>query len=177
VAEQALGLLLCSGFTSTTVDDIAKHSGVGRRTFFRYFATKEAVVLWHLERFGMLAAEATLARPGGELPFEAACTGLREASELYAGSPERTREILRLVESTPSLFAQYAVQTERFKVALATALARRAHGEVDELACQLVAGVCLQGFHAALRRWLAASDVPLDACIVGAFSALRATLS
>jgi AcrR family transcriptional regulator len=177
VAEQALGLLLSSGFTSTTVDDIAKHSGVGRRTFFRYFATKEAVVLWHLERFGALAAEATLARPSGEALFEAAYEGLREASEIYAGSAERTREILRLVEATPSLFAQYAVQTERFKVALANALARRAHGEVDDLACQLVARVCLEGFHAALSRWLAAPDARLDACIADAFSALRATLS
>jgi AcrR family transcriptional regulator len=177
VAEQALGLLLSSGFTSTTVDDIAKHSGVGRRTFFRYFETKEAVVLWHLERFGVLAAQATLARPDDEALFQAACEGLCEASALYSDSAQRTREILRLVEATPSLFAQYAVQTERFKAALASALARRIHGEPDDLACQLVARVSLEGFHTALRRWLATPDVSLEACVSDAFSALRATLS
>src|SRR5688500_18958743 len=36
----SLGLFLERGFDETTVDDIVKAAGIGRRTFFRYFTSK-----------------------------------------------------------------------------------------------------------------------------------------
>ena len=42
--QPALELFTRQGFDATTVDEIAAHAGVGRTTFFRLFATKEAVV-------------------------------------------------------------------------------------------------------------------------------------
>ena len=35
-----LALFIRNGFEATTVDDIAEAAGIGRRTFFRYFASK-----------------------------------------------------------------------------------------------------------------------------------------
>jgi len=51
----ALGLFATRGFELTTVDDIAEAAGIGRRTFFRYFRSKNDVA-WgdfddHLVRF------------------------------------------------------------------------------------------------------------------------------
>src|SRR4051794_19904435 len=38
------------GYDATTIDDIVRRAGVGRRSFFRYFPTKEAVVFPDHER-------------------------------------------------------------------------------------------------------------------------------
>lgn len=40
LAHVGLQLFLERGFDETTVDDIAAAAGIGRRTFFRYFASK-----------------------------------------------------------------------------------------------------------------------------------------
>ena len=45
IQEQALRLFTANGYDRTTVQDIAAAAGVSHMTFFRYFPTKEDVVL------------------------------------------------------------------------------------------------------------------------------------
>ncbi|WP_019815326.1 TetR family transcriptional regulator, partial [Saccharomonospora saliphila] len=61
----AFALFADHGFDATTVDDIARAAGIGRRTFFRYFESKNDVV-WALSIPGLDLMRARLrARPGG----------------------------------------------------------------------------------------------------------------
>ncbi|MEO2089213.1 MAG: TetR/AcrR family transcriptional regulator, partial [Gemmataceae bacterium] len=46
-AEQLIGVL---GYSKTTVDDIARTAGVGKRTVYVYFPTKEEVILCTIDR-------------------------------------------------------------------------------------------------------------------------------
>lgn len=57
-----------NGYEATTVRDIAAAAGVGERTFFRYFPSKESLILQHVRDFIPLLEEAIRARPQGETP-------------------------------------------------------------------------------------------------------------
>lgn len=48
IAETALDLFQRQGYAETTIDQIADAADIGRRTIFRHFPTKEAILLDHL---------------------------------------------------------------------------------------------------------------------------------
>jgi AcrR family transcriptional regulator len=68
LTEAALQTLAIKGFDATTVDEIAVAAGVSRRTFFRYFASKEDVVVQLLASIGEVMCAELAARPAGETP-------------------------------------------------------------------------------------------------------------
>jgi AcrR family transcriptional regulator len=45
ITEVGLKLFAENGFEATTLDEIAKASGIARRTFFHYFSSKEEIIL------------------------------------------------------------------------------------------------------------------------------------
>ena len=92
-----------------TVDDIAAEADVSRRTFFRYFASKEDVLLAdHLVQLARLR-EAMADRPADE-PI---VTALRNALLSMTGDFEDRKEMIilrgRLMRDTPSLQARSLV--------------------------------------------------------------------
>ena len=66
IAETALQLFVSQGYTETTIDQIAAAAGVGRRTIFRHFATKETILFDHLIVRHELAVQYLRERPPGE---------------------------------------------------------------------------------------------------------------
>src|SRR2546423_9530410 len=102
----ALRLFCERGFDAVTIDDIAAAADVSRRTFFRYFASKEDVILSdHPKRLDEL--EAALDRRPADEP---ALTALRHAIMSLADTYEEEREhMLRrfsLMTATPALEAR-----------------------------------------------------------------------
>jgi AcrR family transcriptional regulator len=71
----AVDLFAERGFDEVTVDDIAAAAGISARTFFRYFATKDEVVLAYERRLHERLLTALHSRPANEGGVEA----LREA--------------------------------------------------------------------------------------------------
>ncbi|MET7986156.1 MULTISPECIES: TetR family transcriptional regulator [unclassified Streptomyces] len=85
--REAAGRLFAErGFAQTTVADIAAEANVSERTFFRYFDSKEALLLPDgIELFARIE-EAFLARPDGDTPLEAACGAITDAVSYFASS-------------------------------------------------------------------------------------------
>ncbi|MBR7503177.1 TetR family transcriptional regulator, partial [Mycobacterium tuberculosis] len=65
----ALRLFRERGYSETTVDDLAAASGMSRRTFFRYFPSKEDVISGKWVGMGEDMIARLLARPGDEDPW------------------------------------------------------------------------------------------------------------
>lgn len=142
--EAAVQLCLDQGYDNTTVEQIAAAAEVSPRTFSRYFATKDAVVLTLLEDLVDLV-HAELATIPYEVPVLEA---LRRAhvhvldavgsGSVTGVSSERIALMLRILNSTPTLKSAATEFTPR---ATLVALADRLGVGVEDRRVALVAGV------------------------------------
>ena len=66
LAQLAMDLFVENGYDETTIDDLAAAAGMSKRTFFRYFASKEELVMGKYEVLGEQLAEDLAARPADE---------------------------------------------------------------------------------------------------------------
>ncbi len=86
VMRQAWPLFAEQGFEATTVDQIADAAGMSRRTFFRYFAGKDELVLERLVESGERIADALRGRPADEPVWPALRRGLRRRGGRAGGA-------------------------------------------------------------------------------------------
>ena len=70
ITEAASALFIATGYETTTIDDIARAVGMSRRSVFRYFPTKEDIVLGKLNFLGEELLEGFRARPAEETVWE-----------------------------------------------------------------------------------------------------------
>jgi AcrR family transcriptional regulator len=153
----ALRLFGERGFDSVTVDDIAAEADVSRRTFFRYFASKEDVLL--ADHFVQLARlrEALADRP----PEEPILTALRNALLSMTGDFGERREMLilrgRIMRNTPSLQARSMVHQQAWEDAMQEMVAARlAVDPTADLRPGVVSATTLAAMRVAYTNWLTA---------------------
>ncbi|MDB4991608.1 MAG: Transcriptional regulator, TetR family [Myxococcaceae bacterium] len=176
ICDAASRLLFEQGFHETTIDDIAKVAGIGRRSFFRYFETKEDMVLWKFDQFARHAVHLLSERPAREASLLSLQRSLTEASEFYNQEPAHTLAILQMIEATPSLYAQQLLQQDRWKGWFAEALRARARVSLRSVVPEMTAAVALEAMAIAVRRWVASPGTHLSESIAASFASLRKVL-
>jgi AcrR family transcriptional regulator len=102
IADAGRELYLAQGYEQTTVEAIAERAGVARRTFFRYFRSKDDVIFADHDRIAQVLA-AHLAALDDLPPVRAVCSGARMIFRSYAEHPEVSVQRYRLVRSVPAL--------------------------------------------------------------------------
>ncbi|MEU5881284.1 TetR family transcriptional regulator [Spirillospora sp. NPDC047279] len=129
LVDAALDLFLAQGYEATTIDEIVAAVEVSQRTFFRYFATKEDVVMDTLVQYDQLMKDALAARPPAEKPFAAlfGCLSvvLETISESGQEESERFRKLHQLVETTPALVHAHMARYAEIEKLLAALIAQR----------------------------------------------------
>ncbi len=161
--EVALQLLAAKGYDETTVDDIVAAAGMSRRTFHRYYASKEDVVIQLLADLGAQMRDELATRPPGEPPAVALRHAVTVAINFCADhhDPVKTLAVVRLIHRTPVLRARSLERQARWQADLATVLAARLGLPADDLFADLAARLALAAFDAAMERW-ALSNGALD---------------
>ncbi|MFI9766285.1 TetR family transcriptional regulator [Streptomyces sp. NPDC052415] len=151
----AFRLFLERGYEQTTVDDIVALAGVGRRSFFRYFPSKEDVVFPDHERCladmtAFLAASAPDVEPVGRV-----CDAARLVLRMYAENPTFSVQRYRLTKQVPGLRAYELSVVWRYERALAEYLrARFAARREGTLQADVIAAAVVAAHNNALRSWL-----------------------
>ncbi|GGT22508.1 TetR family transcriptional regulator [Streptomyces chromofuscus] len=151
----AFQLFLERGYEQTTVDDIVTLAGVGRRSFFRYFPSKEDVVFPDHER---CLADMTAFLSAGEQdeePVGRVCDAARLVLRMYAENPAFSVQRYRLTKQVPGLRAYELSVVWRYERALAAYLRGRFAGGRDGiLRADVIAAAVVAAHNNALRWWL-----------------------
>ncbi|MEU2787144.1 TetR family transcriptional regulator [Streptomyces sp. NPDC007110] len=151
----AFRLFLERGYEQTTVDDIVALAGVGRRSFFRYFPSKEDVVFPDHER-SLADMEAFLAASDdSHEPVRRVCDAARLVLGLYAENPTFSVQRYRLTKRVPGLRAYELSVVWRYERALAEYLRARFAGRREgTLRADVIAAAVVAAHNNALRSWL-----------------------
>ncbi len=152
IQQAALRLISEQGYESTTCEQIAAAAEVSPATFFRYFPTKEDVVV--ADDYDPMITAAVAARPAREGPLLAVRRGLATTLALVPADEMGTvRSRTELMLSVPALRARVHEQTVSSRGAFAEALAPRMGRPVDDLEVQAFAAACAAALALAVERW------------------------
>jgi AcrR family transcriptional regulator len=140
--EHALRLFREQGYQATTVEQIAAAAEVSPSTFFRYFPTKEDVVLQDDMDIRMMEA---LARQPRELaPIPAVRAAMRETWNSFSPAEwEQLREGGRLSMEVPEIRARTMNEFSRLINAFAGAIAGRTGRSPDDVRVRVLAGAII----------------------------------
>ena len=152
IREHALRLFREQGYDATTVDQIAEAADVSPSTFFRYFPTKEDVVL--LDEFDILAVSAFEAQSADLSPVAAFRAAARTAfGSLGADDLARLQETAELTLTVPEIRARAMDEFARTIGVIAEAAARRSGRDPNDFAVRNVAGAIVGVIMAATMPW------------------------
>ncbi|WP_234340124.1 acyl-CoA-like ligand-binding transcription factor [Gorillibacterium timonense] len=153
IQRNALRLFREQGYQATTVEQIAEVSEISPSTFFRYFATKEAVVLE--DDFDPLLIETYCKQPRELSPIEAFRKALREG---FSQIPEEERielwDRISLSMSIPELRASMLQQVTDAADLIATIIGERQGCDAADLKVRTLAGAFVSVLLSAQAHYL-----------------------
>ncbi|MUL42845.1 TetR family transcriptional regulator [Streptomonospora sp. PA3] len=152
IQQEALRLFGEQGYEATTVARIAAAAGVSHTTFFRYFPTKEDVVLG--DEYDPLLEEALRRRPESEDLIERVRNAVGEGlAAVYAADRDALLARVRLVLSAPPLRARLWEQLLGTQALLERALAGTGDSAEAPMRVRVVAAACLAVLTTAITAW------------------------
>lgn len=161
------------GFEETTLDDIAREVGVGRRTLTRYYRSKNDIPWGQFGRtlaaFRQLLAESPVHVP----TWEAVHQGVVAFNRFPADSDPPHRERMRLILCTPALQAHSVLRYAEWRAVIADFVAARTGTSPDDLLPRTVGQVSLALALSAYAAWLDDPNSRLETLLERAMGELR----
>jgi AcrR family transcriptional regulator len=155
LVDAGLSLFIRQGFEHTTIDEIVNACDVSRRTFFRYFASKEDVFTAESDDRRAAMVALLTQRPADEPPWRSVRAAIVDLARTHWRDRGRRLARARLVARTPALRAASLEVQQRWERELVDALARRTGPDVDLLELLVMAGAATAALQAAIEVWTA----------------------
>jgi AcrR family transcriptional regulator len=153
IQRETMRLFTEQGYDATTIEQIAEAAEVSQSTFFRYFPTKEDVVL--LDDYGPMMVKLILARPPDESAIAAVKGGLLEALEFgFPADEELIRDRMGFMLSVPAIRAKMSEQSITTQEMLRQALGTRAARDPDSFELQVLAAAIVGALQVAVFQWI-----------------------
>jgi mycofactocin system transcriptional regulator len=173
IEQAAFALFAEQGFDETTMEQIADAVGVGRRTLFRYFASKNDIPWGRFDESLDHFRDELAAQPH-DLPIADAvhrCVVAFNAFDSEALPQHRAR--MTLILTTPTLQAHAALKYGAWRHVIAEYVASRTGTSPDDLLPRLVGHVSLALAVSGYEQWLADPDTSLTDVIQHSLTELR----
>ena len=152
IRQHALRLFREKGYQDTTVEQIAAAAEVSPSTFFRYFPTKEDVVLRDDLDTRML--EAFSRQPPGLAPIPAIRAAAKEAlTSFSAEEMTQIRETTQLTLGVPEIRARAMDEFARTMDVIAEAVAKRVDRDPADLAVRALSGAVVGVIMSVTMPW------------------------
>ena len=154
IERVAFRLFAEHGFEGTTLEAIAREVGVGRRTLFRYFESKNDIPWGQFDQT-LTRFEAILDAMPADLPLaEAVHRGVCEFNQFAPDADPPHIQRMRLVLETPALQAHSVLRYAAWRKVVADYVARRLDLEPDDPFPALIGHLSLSLSLAAYDEWL-----------------------
>ena len=176
IAETAMTLFAANGFEQTTVDQIAAEVGMSGRSVFRYFPTKEDMVVGHMDEIGEGLAEALAARPLDEDSWTALRHAIQPHLDELTAAADTNIAMARMLDATPALRPSLLNKRARWAESLLPDITRRLRGptRTRELRARAIVSSALACLNVAVDEWARTGGIkPLDGLVDTALTAVR----
>jgi AcrR family transcriptional regulator len=159
IRREAYRLFAAQGYEATTVDQIAEAAEVSASTFFRYYPTKEDVVL--IDDYDAALADEVLARPAGE-PIMASILAALGTSLGPVIKADRDELLLRtrLSFNDPAIRARSWDELQLSQDRLAEVIMARTGRPADDLEVHAAAAAIVAVSTAVVRYWVNRDGAP-----------------
>jgi AcrR family transcriptional regulator len=158
LTKVAQDLFLEHGYEGVTVDQIAAAAGMSKRTFFRYFPSKDDLVIGKYDLFGDRMAGSLDARPADEPVWESLRRVFDLTLDYVQDGQQRARNdaMDRIVQSTPQLTARYLEKMQRVQALLIERVAGRMNpsASANDPRPAAIVGAAFACMQAARASWL-----------------------
>ena len=176
ITDVALGLFTAQGFAEVSVDDVAQAAGIARRTLFRYYASKSAI-LWGDFDTHLAHLQELLDNVDPKVRMGEALRGALLAFNTFDDCETvRHRQRMRVILETAELQAYSMTMYAGWREVMAGFVAHRLSVKTTDPLPQTVAWTMLAVALSAYEHWLSDESVTLPEALGSAFDVVGAGL-
>lgn len=152
IADVAVSAFIEQGYDETTMEQIAEAAEIGTSTLYRYFPSKELLILEPFAEvldFGYFLR----ARPQDEPLEEALANALLDLADEFADPSRRITEIRRIIDASAVPRARLWDVFLNSRADFEHALAERMNHQPTDHVVQITAGIALDIFYRVDEQW------------------------
>lgn len=156
IVDAAMKLFATRGFAATTADDIAAAAGIGRRTLFRYFPTKQDILLGprRLDRAFARAALGERHTDEDDVAFVMRVIAELQRRGFAVFRPEHQRLLHRLSHDEPAVAARSFLLMQEARDLVVNSLLPKRASRSQRLRARLLVMACIIAVDASITTWI-----------------------